>query len=332
MLQKLLSGQVLTFDEAAQFMRQVMSDQVSPVRLSAALAALRVRGEAPEEIAGFASTMRELAIPVKVKAPLVMDIVGTGGDSENPFNISTTTIFVVSTAGVTVAKHGNRAASSKSGSADLLEACGVNLNASPETIEKAINTVGVGFLFARSYHPAMRFAAPVRAELGVRTVFNLLGPLTNPARPTHQVVGVSSPHLVPVFAQVLQKLGLKRGIVVYGDGLDEFTTCGPNLVAELKDGEIHEYTLEPESVGLRCVSKTEIQGGDAQHNAEITRDVLGGQGTQAQRDIVALNAGIALYVSGQQDSIQAGIQKAIEVLDSGEALQKLQAYAALTQQ
>jgi anthranilate phosphoribosyltransferase len=261
-----------------------------------------------------------------------MDVVGTGGDGANTFNISTTAAFVVAAAGVAVAKHGNRSASSKAGSADVLEALGVNLEQSPERVAEAVRSVGVGFMFARNHHPAMRHVAPVRAELRVRTVFNLLGPLTNPAGASHSLIGVYDAKLVRPIAQVLHGLGSRAAMVVNGSGLDELTVCGPSAVAELRDGSVREYTLEPEQFGLGLHDASSLAGGDPTENAGITREILSGRGSSAQRDVTALNAGAALFTAGAATSLEAGVQRALEVLASGLGLQKLEAYARFTQQ
>ncbi len=332
MLNKLLNGETLTLEQAKQFMGQVMAGEVSTVRLAAALAALRVRGETALEIAGFALAMREAAVTSPLSSTgVLLDTCGTGGDGANTFNISTTAAFVVAAAGVRVAKHGNRAASSKSGSADILEALGVNLEAGPEVVSRGIDTLGVGFLFARAYHPAMRFAAPVRQELASRTVFNFLGPLTNPARPSHQLMGVFSPTLTRKLAQVMELLAVGGAMIVHGAGLDELTVCGENTVSEFRNGKQLEYTVLPQDVGLSLHDTHTIAGGDVAHNAQITQAILQGEGTQAQREIVALNAGAALYVAGAEKSLEGGVARSLEVLKSGAGWSKLQAYAALTQ-
>lgn len=328
---RLMNGEVLSQAEAAAFMREVMAGEMSGVRMAAALAALRVRGETPDEIAGFAQAMRENAVRVNVRPrEVLLDVVGTGGDGAHTFNISTTTAFVVAGAGVPVAKHGNRAASSRAGSADVLEALGVNLDASPEVIEDAVNTLGVGFMFARNYHPALRHAAPVRSDLAARTVFNILGPLSNPAGATHLVVGVFKPGLTRTLAEVLRLLGAKGATVVYGDGLDEFTVCGVNTVSGLREGEIIDRTLHPEEVGLALHPRESLVGGTPADNAEITRALLTGGGTEAQRDIVALNSGAALRTAGRVGSIREGVAQAREVMRAGLGWDVLQKYAALT--
>lgn len=329
---RLMNGEILNQAEAAAFMREVMAGDLSSVRLAAALAALRVRGETPEEIAGFAQAMRENAVTVKVRPrEVLMDVVGTGGDGAHTFNISTTTAFVLAGAGMPIAKHGNRAASSRAGSADVLEALGVNLDASPEQIQEAIDTLGVGFMFARNYHPALRHAAPVRSELAARTVFNILGPLSNPAGASHLVVGVFRPDLTRTLAEALRHLGAKGATVVYGDGLDEFTVCGPNTVSGLRDGEVIDRVMHPEECGVDLHSRSAIVGGSPAENAEITRALLTGGGTPAQRDIVALNTGAALRTAGRVQSIREGVEQAREVMKGGQGWEMLQKYAALTQ-
>ncbi|KEF35191.1 anthranilate phosphoribosyltransferase [Deinococcus sp. RL] len=329
---RLMNGEALSQAEAAAFMREVMEGNVSGVRLAAALAALRVRGETPEEIAGFAQAMREQAVPVQVEPrDVLLDVVGTGGDGAHTFNISTTTAFVVAAAGVTVAKHGNRAASSRAGSADVLEALGVNLDAPPEVVADGISRLGIGFMFARNYHPALRHAAPVRAELAARTVFNILGPLSNPAGATHLVVGVFKPELTRTLAEVLRLLGAQGATVVHGSGLDEFTVCGPNTVTGLRGGEVIDRLLHPEEAGVDLHPKEAIVGGTPAENADITRTLLRGGGTPAQRDVVALNAGAALRTAGRVPSIREGVRQAREVMASGAAWDLLERYAAHTQ-
>ncbi|GHG14823.1 anthranilate phosphoribosyltransferase [Deinococcus indicus] len=328
---RLMNGERLSQEDAAAFMREVMEGDMSGVRLAAALAALRVRGETPEEIAGFAQAMRENAVRVNVTPrPVLLDVVGTGGDGAHTFNISTTTAFVVAGAGVPVAKHGNRAASSRAGSADVLEALGVNLDAPPEVVADAVNSLGIGFMFARNYHPALRHAAAVRSDLAARTVFNILGPLSNPAGATHLVVGVFKPELTRTLAEVLRLLGAGGATVVYGDGLDEFTVSGVNTVSGLRDGQIIDRTLHPEEVGVDLHPREAIVGGTPAENAGITRALLTGGGTPAQRDIVALNAGAALRTAGAADSIRAGVELAREVMSSGAGWSTLERYAAHT--
>ena len=332
-LGRVLSNLPLSELEAEGLMNEIMEGNLSPVATSAILTALRVRGETVPEIVGFARGMRAKAVRVPVKTGgVLVDVVGTGGDGANTFNISTTAAFVVAAAGVAVAKHGNRSASSKAGSADVLEALGVNLEQTPERVAEAVSSVGVGFMFARNHHPAMRHVAPVRAELRVRTVFNLLGPLTNPAGASHSLIGVYDAKLVRPIAEVLHGLGSRAAMVVNGSGLDELTVCGLSHVAELRDGNVREYTLGPEELGLGVYKTSSLAGGDPSENAVITREILAGRGTDAQRDVTALNAGAALFTAGAASSLETGVQRALEILASGQALKKLEAYAAFTQQ
>ena len=328
---KLMNGETLTLPEATAFMQGVMNGDVSGVQLAASLAALRVRGETAEEIAGFARAMRDHAVKVPVPAfEVLLDTCGTGGDGSHTFNISTTAAFVVAAGGVPVAKHGNRAASSRAGSADVLEALGVNIEAGPERVAAAVSEIGLGFMFARNHHPALRYAAPVRGELGVRTVFNLLGPLSNPAGATHQVLGVFSPAYTRTLAEVLGLLGTRAAMVVSGRGLDELTVSGETVVSELRGGAVQDYTLTPEEAGVGMHPLGALVGGDAAQNAEITRTLLQGGGTSAQRDVVALNAGAALYVAGQAADLRAGVELARTLLASGAGWDTLELYAAFT--
>ncbi len=332
---RLMNGERLSQAEAHSFMQEVMTGEMSGVRMAAALAALRVRGETPEEIAGFAQAMRENAVHLPIAPrPLLLDVVGTGGDGAHTFNVSTTSAFVVAAGGVPVAKHGNRAASSKAGSADVLEALGVNLDAEPQRVAAALDELGVGFMFARNYHPALRYAAPVRGELAARTVFNVLGPLSNPAGATHLVVGVYTPLLTRTLAEVLHRLGAQAALVVNGEAgtgsLDELSVSGENTVSRLAGGEVTDFTLTPEEVGLDRHPAEALVGGSPADNAVITRLLLQGQGTAAQRDIVAFNAGAALYLAGRADSIAGGVQLARQLLASGTAWTLLERYAAHT--
>lgn len=332
---RLMNGERLSQAEAHSFMQEVMTGEMSGVRMAAALAALRVRGETPEEIAGFAQAMRENAVHLPITPrPLLLDVVGTGGDGAHTFNVSTTSAFVVAAGGVPVAKHGNRAASSKAGSADVLEALGVNLDAEPQRVAAALDELGVGFMFARNYHPALRYAAPVRGELAARTVFNVLGPLSNPAGATHLVVGVYTPLLTRTLAEVLHRLGAQAALVVNGEAgtgsLDELSVSGENTVSQLAGGEVTDFTLTPEEVGLDRHPAEALVGGSPADNAVITRLLLQGQGTAAQRDIVAFNTGAALYLAGRADSIAGGVQLARQLLASGTAWTLLERYVAHT--
>lgn len=339
-LKKALHAELLTQNEARALMNQIMAGELTPTQTAGVLMALRTRGESVEEISGFAEGMRAAAVRVETKRKPLMDIVGTGGVAPDAFNISTTTCFVVAAGGVPVAKHGNRAASSRSGSFDLIEALGIKIDLSAERVAEAIETLSLGFLFARSYHPAMRFVAPVRAELGVRTVFNLLGPLTNPAFATLNLVGVSSPALVEPFAQVLHNLGSQRALVAHGMasatgyagnlGVDELV-LGHNQIAELRDGQIRSYTLRPEEIGLQAAPAEAIAGGTPQENAVTARAILSGQERGPKRDAVALNAGAAFYLAGRTASIADGVKLAQGLLDEGKGLEVLERLKALTQ-
>jgi anthranilate phosphoribosyltransferase len=328
---RLMNGERLSQAEAHGFMCEVMAGELSGIKMAAALASLRVRGETPEEIAGFAQAMRENAVHLPISPrPLLLDVVGTGGDGAHTFNISTTSAFVVAAGGVPVAKHGNRAASSKAGSADVLEALGVNLDAEPVLVAAALDELGVGFMFARNYHPALRYAAPVRGELAARTVFNVLGPLSNPAGATHLVVGVYTPQLTRTLAEVLHLLGVQGALVVNGSGLDEFTLAGENTVSQLKNGVVSDFTLHPEEVGLDVHPAQALTGGSPAENAVITRNLLQGAGTPAQRGVVALNAGAALFLAGRTPDIAGGVQLAQNLLASGRAWTLLERYAEHT--
>ncbi len=329
-LRKALHAEPLSQLEARALMDRIMAGELTPTQTAGVLMTLRTRGETIEEIAGFAEGMRAAAIPVKTQQKPLMDIVGTGGVAPDAFNISTTTCFVVAAGGVKIAKHGNRAASSKSGSFDLIEALGIKIDLPPPKIAEAIETIGLGFLFARAHHPAMRFVAPVRAELGVRTVFNLLGPLTNPAFATLNLVGVSSPALLESFAQVLSNLGSERALVVHGQGVDELVLA-ENQVVELRDGQTKRYTLHPEEVGLAGAPYETIKGGNAAENAEIARAILSGQERGPKRDAVALNAGAAFYLAGKTSTIKEGVGLAQELLDGGAGMGVLQRLIAFSQ-
>lgn len=316
--------------EMSAVVHQIMSGEATPSQIGAFLAALRMKGETVDEITGAARVMREKAHRVRVSADLVLDTCGTGGDLSGTFNISTTAAFVVAGAGVTVAKHGNRSVSSRSGSADVLAALGVKIDAPKERVERCLEEIGIGFLFAPLLHEAMKYAVVPRREIGIRTVFNLLGPLTNPAFATHQLVGLYSGTLTGIVARVLQKMAIRRALVVHGaDGLDEISLCAPTQVVELKDGEITSYTLAPEEVGLKRCSPEEIRGAEPEEAAKIVRSVLSGE-RGPRRDIVLLNAGAALYVAGAAATIAEGIELAGETIDSGKARKKLDLLIELT--
>ncbi len=318
---KIVDKQDLTYDEAYAVMNEIMSGKTTPTQNSAFLAALSTksaRAETTSEIAGCAAAMRDHA--EKVDAGMdVMEIVGTGGDGAHSFNISTTAALVTAAGGVKVAKHGNRAASSDCGTADCLEALGVNIRQSPDLCIRLLNEVGICFFFAQKYHSSMKYVAPIRRELGFRTVFNILGPLTNPALPKMQLLGVYDEYLVEPLAQVLINLGIKRGMVVYGrDRLDEISLSAPTKVCEIRDGWFKSYVISPEDFGFERCEKDELRGGAPAANAQITRDILDGQKGH-KRNAVLLNAGAALYIGGRAESMKEGAALASELIDSGAA-------------
>ena len=329
-IEKIVNKGDLTYEEAYQVMNEIMRGQSTPTQNAAFLAALSTKStkaETIEEISGCAAAMRELATPVKHPGFEVLEIVGTGGDGAHSFNISTTSAFVIAASGIKVAKHGNRAASSLSGTADVQEALGVNIHQDPIKANQMLEEVGLCFLFAQQYHAAMKYVGPIRKELGFRTVFNILGPITNPAKPTMFLLGVYDEYLVEPIAKVLDKLGVKRALVVYGqDKLDEISASAPTTVCELKDGYYRTTTIQPEDFGLVRGKKEELVGGDAKENAAITRGILSGAIQGTKRNAVLLNAGAALYVGGVVDDISQGIQKAAMLIDNGQALQKLEDY------
>ena len=325
---KLSNKQNLTYDEASQVMNEMMSGETTQVQIAAFLTALAMKGETIEEITGCAAAMRAKGVRLlhNVEA---LEIVGTGGDQSNSFNISTTSAIVIAAGGVPVAKHGNRAASSKSGAADCLEALGVNIMITPGQSTKLLESIGICFLFAQNYHASMKYVAPVRKELGIRTVFNLLGPLSNPAGATMELMGVYDESLVEPLSRVMTNLGVKRGMVVYGqDGLDEISMSAPTSVCEIKNGTFTSYVLTPEQFGYERCTKEELQGGTPQENAKITRDILEGKEKGAKRHAVCLNAGAALYIAGKADTIEAGVKLAEQLIDSGAAKNKLEEFIA----
>ena len=329
-LRKAAAGEALTEGEAERALETIMEGTVPPAATAALLTALRVRGESVPEIVGFARAMRRFA--AKVEAPEgVVDTCGTGGDAKGTINVSTAAAFVARGAGVTIAKHGNRAATSQAGSADVLEALGANIELGPERVGRCIEEVGVGFMFARTHHPAMKFVAPVRAELPFRTVFNLLGPLTNPAGAKRQVVGVfGAPYVRPV-AEALRGLGAQKALVVHGtDGMDEITVTEKTLVAEVGEGGMEQYEISPEDFGLGRHAPDGLLGGDAHLNARILRDILSGEEPGAARDVVLLNAGAAIYVSGKAKTIEEGLRLAEESISSGAAEKALENFIRTT--
>jgi anthranilate phosphoribosyltransferase len=314
-------------------MRQIMRGEVSPVLISAIMIGLRVKRESIGEISAAAEVMRELATKVEVEnCQNLVDTCGTGGDSAHTFNISTAAAFVAAAAGARVAKHGGRSVSSKSGSADVLESLGVNLNQTPQQVADGISRIGVGFMFAPNYHSAMKYAAPVRRELGVRTLFNILGPLTNPAGAENQVIGVFHADLVGIVARVLQQLGSHHVMVVHGeDGLDEITIAGKTRIGELKNGEVSEYTIRPEDFGMKVSAIETIQVQDSEQSKALLQSVLDNQPGPAL-DIVLLNAGAAIYVSGVADTLKQGVIRARAAVESGAAKEKLRQLVEITHQ
>jgi len=333
--------QSLSREEAHAVMTEILTGQCSDAQIAALLVALHMKGETVEEIVGFAEAIRAAAVPLKLHGDSVLDAsgtgrdalvdtCGTGGDASGTFNISTATAFVVAGAGVRVAKHGNRSVTSKCGSADVMEALGVNINLPTAKVAACLEQVGIAFLFAPAMHSAMKHVQTARRELHLRTVFNLLGPLTNPARATCQVVGVYSADLVEKLAEALSMLGLRRALVVHGsDGLDEITITASTRIAEVRDGQVHSYDVTPEEFGLHRATLDEISGGDAAHNATLIREVLAGK-KSARRDIVLVNAAAALVAAGRADHLRDALPLAAEAIDSGAALTKLQSLIAFT--
>ena len=317
----------LTYDEAYQVMNEIMNGETSQVQNAAFLAALSTKStkaETIEEISGCAAAMREHALKVEHDYD-VLEIVGTGGDGAHSFNISTTAAMVIASAGIKVAKHGNRAASSNSGTADCLEALGVNINLEPEKCRKLLDEVGICFLFAQKYHTSMKYVGAIRKELGIRTVFNILGPLTNPAHPSYQVLGVYDASLVEPLAQVLMELGVKKGVVVYGkDKLDEISISAPTVVCDFENGRYRTYIIKPEDFGFKTAKKSDIEGGTPAENAEITLGILSGNITGPKREIVLLNAGAGLFSAGKAATLAEGVKLAGELIDSKAALNKLE--------
>lgn len=331
-LQRIITHQEIPYDDMVALMRQIMRGEVSPVLMAAILSGLRTKKETVEEITAAAQVMREYATQVEVgNKNYLVDTCGTGGDSAHTFNISTAAALVAAAAGTNVAKHGGRSVSSKSGSADVLEALGVNLNQTPQQIALSIQEIGVGFMFAPNYHSAMKHAAPVRRELGVKTLFNILGPLTNPAGAKKQVLGVFSVDLVETLAHVLQRLGSQHVLIVHGsDGLDEITITGKTHIGELKNDAIQSYTIQPEDFGFQSAPIQGIQVNDAEHAKTMLLSVLKNK-SGAARDVVILNAGAAIYVAGVVDNLAAGITTAQKTIESGAALKKLHELVVLSQ-
>lgn len=327
---KLVDGHMITGHEALLTMRQIMDGEATPAQIAAYLVALRMRGETPDVIAGSATAMREHFTAVEPHADVVVDTCGTGGDGAHTFNISTTVALVVAGAGITVAKHGNRSVSSKSGSADVLEALGVNLAVSPEVMSACMKEIGIAFLFAPALHPAMKHAIGPRREIGVRSIFNILGPLSNPAHAQYGMLGVYSRALLPVLAEAAARLGAKHLYIVHGhDGLDEITLTAPSEVAEIIDGNVKIFTLQPQDYGFSLCAPADLAGGEPAQNAGIIRDILGGKKGPA-RDIVLLNAALAIVAGQKATSIPDAITLAAQSIDSGTAMQKLDQLVART--
>jgi anthranilate phosphoribosyltransferase len=321
---QIVEGRDLTERQAATVMTEIMEGKATPAQIASFLTALRIKGETVPEITGCARVMREKALGLKIDSSNLVDTCGTGGDQAQTFNISTTAAFVVAGAGLKVAKHGNRSVSSSCGSADLLEALGVNINLGPEGVEKAINKIGIGFLFAPQFHQAMKYAASPRQEIGIRTIFNILGPLTNPACARAQLVGVYKEELVMILAKVLRNLGCQRAFVVHSkDGLDEISIAAPTIIAELSHKKIRCYEINPKDFGLSRRSLEEIRGGDVAHNVQIVLSVLSGEKGPA-REIVLLNAAAAMVVGGKVDSLAEGISVAAHSINVGAAYKKLE--------
>ena len=327
---KLSKKQDLAYAEAEAVMDEIMSGQATPVQMSAYLTALALKGETIEEITASAAGMRAHCIKLLHNLD-VLEIVGTGGDGSNSFNISTTSSLVIAAGGVPVAKHGNRAASSKSGAADVLEALGVKITLTPERSAEILKKINICFLFAQNYHIAMKYVAPIRKELGIRTVFNILGPLSNPAGANMELMGVYDQSLVEPLAQVMANLGVNRGMVVYGqDSLDEISMCAPTSVCEIRDGKFTSYEITPEQFGYERCEKGALTGGTPAENAEITKAILKGEEKGPKRQAVCLNAGAALYIAGKAASIEEGVKLAESLIDSGAALKKLEEFVEET--
>ena len=333
-IEKIVLKEDLTYDEAYAVMNEIMNGETTPTQNAAFLAALSTKStkaETIDEISGCAQAMREHALTVDGGDMDTLEIVGTGGDRAGSFNISTTTAFVAAAAGIKVAKHGNRAASSKSGTADCLEALGANINLEPEKCVSLLEDAGFCFFFAQKYHTSMKYVGSIRRELGFRTVFNILGPLTNPIKPSRQLLGVYDEYLLEPLAKVLTSLGVKNGMVVYGrEKLDELSTAGETAVCEFNNGEYNSYVLTPEQFGLTRSTKQDLEGGTPEENAKITRDILSGKDRGPKFETVLMNAGAALYIAGKATDIADGIEKARELIDNGEALKAMERFVDLS--
>lgn len=330
-IHKVMNQQDMTYKEALQTMQEIMTGAASQVQMAAFLTALRMKGESITEITACAEGMRGVGAHLQSDRE-VLEIVGTGGDEVGTFNISTTAAFVIAAAGIPVAKHGNRSVSSKSGAADILEQLGVNLMLEPQQAKQVLDETDMVFLFAQKYHAAMKNVAPVRKEMGERTVFNILGPLTNPANATRQLLGVYDKELVEKLAEVLMNLGVTRGMAVHGsDGLDEITVTGPTLCCEIRYGSLSSFEITPEQFGLKCCPLPDLIGGSPEENAQITKDILSGKEQGAKRDIVVLNAGMGIYLGRDDCSMEEAVRLAGEIIDNGKAYEKMQAFVKATQ-
>lgn len=329
-IKQVVDGKNLALDQARRVMNIMLSGQATQAQIGAFLTALRLKGETLEEIVGCASVLKEKAEHIHPKIESYVDLVGTGGDSTFSFNISTTAAFVVAGAGLAVAKHGNRSISSKSGAADVLEALGVNITSNPKQVERAVEEIGIGFMFAQTFNKSMKYVGQARNEMGIRTIFNILGPLANPSGATHQVIGVFEPKLTLIFAKAMKQLGVTNAMIVNAkDGMDEISTVSETVVAEIKDGVITQYEIRPEQYGLKRVTLQQLRGGDANYNAEITKSILEGK-KGAQREVVLLNAAATLYVGKKVKTIEEGLHMAEESIDSKRALEKLHALCEFT--
>lgn len=328
---KVAEGNNLTEQEARGVMSEMLEGAGTQAQIAAFLALERIKGESLDELVGFASVLRDKADTISPKIDNYVDLVGTGGDRTFTFNVSTTAAFAVAGAGLPVAKHGNRSISSKSGAGDVLEALGVNIMAEPQRVEQCVEEVGIGFMFAQLFNRSMKYVGQARSEMGIRTVFNILGPLANPSRAKNMVVGVYSPALTEKVAMVMSRLGVERALIVSGaDNMDEITLTGPTTVSEIQNGSVRTYELTPEQFGMQTASLEQLRGGDGLLNAQITRDILSGKERGPKRDIVLLNAGAALYIGGVANSMETGVKLAAEAIDCGAAYGKLQALIAVS--
>ena len=328
---KAVDGKNLTQEEAKKAMEIMLSGEATQAQIAAFLTAMRMKGETLEELIGLASVLRDKAETITPKSENYVDLVGTGGDCTYTFNISTTSAFVVAAAGLPVAKHGNRSISSKSGAGDVLEALGVNIMAEPALVQKCVDETGIGFMFAQLFNKSMKYVGQVRKELGIRTVFNILGPLSNPAGANMELMGVFDQSLVEPLAQVMMKLGVNRGMVVFGqDKLDEISMSAPTSVCEIKDGWFQSYEITPEQFGYTRCSKEELAGGTPAENAEITKAIVNGTEKGPKRQAVCMNAGAALYIAGKAESLEAGVKMAENLIDSGAAAAKLEEFIRLS--